>query len=305
MSVTGRLFDIQRFSVHDGPGIRTTVFLKGCPLRCVWCHNPEGTDQADQLSFLPDKCIGCGYCFSTCVNEAHVMVDDRHALDREACKVCGRCAEKCYAGALEIVGRAATVEEVLAEVLRDRPFYETSGGGMTLSGGEPLMQIEFTAALLAAAKAEGLHTAVETCGQAAWKCFEQVLDNVDLFLYDIKETDPVRHKEYTGVGCETIVANLRKLCATGAAILMRLPTVPGLNDSREHFKRVAELAASLPALQGVEIMPYHRLGVSKRHRFGLDEQHECIVDVETPAAETVAEWVATLRQFGANVVNEL
>ncbi len=305
MSVTGRLFDIQRFSVHDGPGIRTTVFLKGCPLRCVWCHNPESLDPGNQLSFLPDKCIGCGWCFEVCPNQAHSMVDGRHVLDRTRCTVCGRCAEKCYAGALEIVGRTATVEEVLAEVLRDKPFYETSGGGMTLSGGEPLMQIDFSAALLAAAKREGLHTAVETCGQAAWKCFERIISDVDLFFYDIKETDPASHTEYTGVDGKLILENLRKLHATGADILMRLPTVPGLNDSPEHFKRVADLAASLPGLVGVEIMPYHRLGLSKRQRFGLAEQHDCLIDVETPEQETVAEWVSTLRRLGANVVNEL
>lgn len=304
-SVTGRLFDIQRFSVHDGPGIRTTVFMKGCPLRCLWCHNPESLNPADELSFLPDKCIGCGWCFEACPNQAHSMVDDRHVLDRTRCKVCGKCAEKCYAGALEIVGRTATVEEVLAEVLRDKPFYETSGGGMTLSGGEPLMQIDFAAALLAAAKQEHLHTAVETCGQAAWQCFERIIGDVDLFLYDIKETDPARHKEYTGAGPERIFENLRRLHATGASILMRLPTVPGLNDRQEHFRRVAELAASLPRLLGVEIMPYHRLGLSKRQRFGLADNNERLLDVETPDPETVAEWVGTLRRLGVNVINEL
>ncbi len=305
MSVTGRLFDIQRFSVHDGPGIRTTVFLKGCPLRCLWCHNPEGIGQGDQLSFLPDKCIGCGWCFGACENDAHAMVDDKHMLDREKCQVCGKCAEKCYAAALEIVGRTATVEEVLDEVLRDKPFYETSGGGMTLSGGEPLMQVDFSAALLAAAKGEGLHTAIETCGQATWECFERIIDNVDMFMFDIKATDPVSHKQYTGVGVELILENLHKLHATGKPILLRLPTVPGLNDGREHFQRVAELAAALPGLLGVEIMPYHRLGLSKRQRFGLVENDECIVDVESPQPETVAKWVATLRSFGANVINEL
>ena len=279
--------------------------MKGCPLRCLWCHNPEGIDPADQLSFLPDKCIGCGWCFSACTNKAHAMVDDCHVLDRTRCKVCGKCAEKCYAAALEMVGRTATVEEVLAEVLRDKPFYETSGGGMTLSGGEPLMQIDFAAALLSAARQEHLHTAVETCGQATWQCFERIIDDVDLFLYDIKETDPARHKEYTGIGTERILENLRRLHATGASILMRLPTVPGLNDGQEHFRLVAELAASLPELLGVEIMPYHRLGLSKRQRFGLADNDECILDVETAAPETVAEWVDTLRRFGVNVINEL
>ncbi len=304
MSVTGRLFDIQRFSVHDGPGIRTTVFMKGCPLRCLWCHNPEGISQGDQLSFLPDKCIGCGWCFSACENDAHAMIDDRHVLDRERCKVCGKCAEKCYAAALEIVGRTATVEEVIDEVLRDKPFYETSGGGMTLSGGEPLMQADFSAALLAAAKREGLHTAIETCGQAAWECFERIINDVDLFMYDVKETDPTRHKAYTGVGTELILENLRKLHATGAAILLRLPTVPGLNDGRDHFKRVAALAASLPDLMGVEIMPYHRLGLSKTQRFGLADPLPHLLGTEAPDTAAVAGWVQTLASLGVKVINE-
>jgi len=305
MSLTGRLFDIQRFSVHDGPGIRTTVFFKGCPLRCLWCHNPEGIRMGDELSFLPDKCIGCGWCFSVCENHAHQMIDGQHVLDRDKCTICGRCAEKCHAAALEIVGRTATVEETLAEVLRDRPFYETSGGGMTLSGGEPLMQIDFAVALLQAAKGEGLHCAVETCGQVAWKCFERIVPYVDLFLFDIKETDTVRHEQYTGAGNEQILDNFRRLYDTGADILLRLPIVPGLNDRDEHFRAAAELVAQLPDLLGVEIMPYHRLGLSKRQRFGLPEDDQCLLEVDTPEPDTVAMWVRKLRGLGVNVINEL
>jgi len=305
MSLTGRLFDIQRFSIHDGPGIRTTVFFKGCPLRCVWCHNPEGIHPANHLSFLPDKCIGCGWCFSVCPNRAHAMVAGRHVLDRERCEVCGRCAEKCYAGAIEIVGRTATVEEVVGEVLRDRPFYETSGGGMTLSGGEPLMQIDFAAALLQAAKTHDLHCAVETCGQASWECFSRILEHVNLFLYDVKETDPTRHKEYTGADNELILENLRRLHDSGAAILMRLPIAPGLNDRPGHLEAAADLAASLPDLLGVEIMPYHRLGLSKRDRLGLAETNTCPFEVETPDQQTVTGWIHRLRARGATVINDI
>ena len=302
MSTTGRLFEIQRFSIHDGPGIRTTVFLKGCPLRCVWCHNPEGVSPEPLLSFLPDKCIGCRYCLSACSHQAHRAEEGGgHVLDRAACVVCGQCAKTCYSGALEVVGRDVTVEEALDEVLKDRPFYETSGGGMTLSGGEPLLQIEFTEALLARAVEEGLNTAVETCGHAAWDRFERVMGHVGLFLYDVKETDAARHLEYAGVAGDLIFENLRRLHDAGAKVLVRLPIVPGLNDRPDHFENVAALAKRLPRLLGLEIMPYHRLGTSKLARFGLTPR--MATDTEAPSRETVAGWVATLRGLGAKVVN--
>ena len=309
--VLGRIFEIQRFSIHDGPGIRTTVFLKGCPLRCLWCHNPEGMAPEKALSFVPEKCIGCGYCFRACERGAHKTAAEpgadgaasggKHTLDREVCVVCGACTEECYAKALELVGRDVTVEEALDDVLRDRPFYETSGGGMTLSGGEPLMQIEFTEALLRAAKGAGLHCVVETCGFAGRDRFERILPHVDLFLYDIKEMDPARHQELTGVPNGLILANLRSLHDAGAAVLVRLPIIPGLNDRDGHFRALAGLARSLPNLLGFEVMPYHRLGTSKLNRFGLEDK---LGEVRTPAAGDVEGWVSTLRRLGAHVINE-
>lgn len=301
-AVLGRIFDVQRFSIHDGPGIRTTVFLKGCPLRCLWCHNPEAVGRSVQLSFTAQRCILCGACADACEHHGHRFDPEQgHTLDRSDCEVCGQCVEVCYARALELVGRDATPEDVLAEVLRDRAFYETSGGGMTLSGGEPLAQIEFSNALLAAAKREHLHTAVETCGAVPWERFEVVLPFVDLWLFDVKESDAELHREFTGLSNERIVDNLTSLHEAGATILVRLPLIPGLNARDEHFRGVAEVVSRLPRLLGVEVMPYHRLGVAKRDRLGLPEDG---FEATAPDKAEVAEWVAALRGLGLTVVNE-
>ncbi len=300
--VKGDIFDIQRFSIHDGPGIRTTVFMKGCPLRCVWCHNPEGIGAEPVLSFLPRKCIGCGYCLRVCRRGAHKIVDGVHELDRDACEACGRCTEECYAGALELVGREVTVGEALDEVLRDRPFYETSGGGLTLSGGEPTQQIEFADAILTAAKAEGLHCCVETCGSCDFGRLERIRPNVDLFLYDFKETDDRLHRECTGVPNGLIIENLRRLHDAGAAVLLRCPIVPGVNDRDDHFEGIAALALDLPRLRGVELMPYNPLGESKVDRMGFDPASR--PKSETPDDRSVSNWAARLRKLGLTVINQ-
>jgi glycyl-radical enzyme activating protein len=297
--VTGRITGIQRFCIHDGPGIRTTVFLKGCPLRCVWCHNPETQQAGPQLGFTASSCIGCGSCLPACPRGAQRLVDGIRSLDRPSCTACGGCAAACPTGALELVGRQATVADVIAEVERDRPFYLQSGGGMTLSGGEPLAQPDFATALLEAARAAGLHTCVETCSQVDPAVLDRVLPLVDLFLCDLKETDPVRHRTWTGVGNERILANLRRLHAARAHMRLRCPLIPGLNDREDHFAGIAALARSMPGIEGIEVMPFHRLGEGKRTRFGLDDGPLCGRQAADPA--TVRDWQCRLAGLGATL----
>lgn len=293
--VKGRIFDIQFFCVHDGPGIRTTVFFKGCPLRCMWCHNPEGISREIHLSYSETKCIGCGACAAVC--RVHEFSGGRHIIHRSNCTLNGRCVAVCPTGALSLVGRDVTAGEVIAEVLRDKMYYGPSGGGMTLSGGEPAVQPEFMLALAMLAKAEGLNVAIETSGYAPFRVYEPVLPYVDTFLYDIKETDPELHMRYTGVSPRLPLENLRKLYDAGASILLRCPIIPGLNDRDDHFRTIASLTKEMPDLLGAELLPYHKLAASKSGRMGLAAQDE----FEQPSPEDKDEWNRKLRSFGAKV----
>lgn len=288
---TGTIFNIQKFSIHDGPGIRTTVFLKGCPLSCLWCHNPESNKTVSEIFFSSQKCIGCSACVSVCANGCHRIDAQTHAYNRETCVHCGACAEACVTGALEKVGYSTCVEDVMTEVLKDVIFYQNSGGGMTLSGGEPMAQFRFTKALLEKAKEHGLHTCMETCGYAPWEHYEQLAGLVDIFLFDYKLTDPEDHKKYTGVSNERILDNLRKLDAIGASVILRCPIIPTINDTPAHFAGIAATANSLSHVMEVHIEPYHPLGNSKLDMLGKTYP---LTHITSPEKETVDGWVQTI-----------
>jgi pyruvate formate lyase activating enzyme len=262
----GVVFDVMRYGVHDGPGIRTTVFLKGCPLRCAWCHNPEGQSPEPELSYRAGRCVGCHACVEVCPGKP--AAHDGLAPLRERCQRCGACVEACYAEARQWVGREVTVDEILNEVRRDAPFYGQSGGGLTLSGGEPLSQPAFAEALLRGAREAGLHTAVETCGHAGWDAVERVARWTDLFLYDVKLLDDEAHRRFTGAGNAVILSNLVRLSAAGHAIVARLPLVPGVNDGEANLRATAAFLREHTTVRELHLLPFHRLGQDKAARLG-------------------------------------
>jgi len=243
--MNGTIFNIQRFSIHDGPGIRTTVFLKGCSLHCFWCHNPEGIRRQRELEVYPDLCIGCGECLEVCPVQAHSLIDGRKCYERSLCTSCGACAENCFSNALVMVGERMTVEQVVDQVLKDKPFYEKSGGGLTLSGGEPLVQPEFSKAILQACRSERIHTAVETSGNSRWETLASLIPYMDLIMMDLKHMDSQIHRRVTGVGNELILANARRLAETDMPIIFRLPVIPTVNDSPEQVERIARFVRQL------------------------------------------------------------
>ena len=262
--------NLQRFSVDDGPGIRTTVFFKGCNLRCLWCHNPECIPAAPVLQFLAASCTGCGRCGAACPNGVHTITPEgEHLICREKCTGCGKCAYGCLASALTVIGTAYAPEELTALVLRDRRYFETSGGGVTLSGGDPLLFPDYVVRVLKKLGEEGVHRAVDTAGCVPWANFEQVLPHADLFLYDVKAHDSALHKKLTGVDNAPILDNLRRLSAAGATIFVRVPVIPGCNDDLAELSAIADELASLPAPPELtQLLPYHSYGAGKYATLG-------------------------------------
>lgn len=264
----GKVFDIQRMSVHDGPGIRTTVFLKGCPLRCLWCHNPESQSFDVSIGFNAENCVGCGKCAKVC--EKHICANGIHAFDRENCVGCGKCVEICPNDAMISSGYETTVEDVMREVLKDKTFYKNSGGGVTFSGGEPLAQPAFLLDLLQAAKGAMLHTAVDTSGFGSDDTIRKIAPFTDLFLFDWKESDEEKHLAFTGVSNRKILENLQLLDSLSARVILRCPIVPSLNDTQEHLQGIADLAAQYSCIEKVNIMAYHTLGDGKYTAFDME-----------------------------------
>lgn len=247
--------------MHDGPGVRTTVFLKGCPLRCAWCHNPETQKFKSELLFYPNKCIGCGACAASCLHAVHSL-NEQHLIDREKCVLCGKCVENCPTGALEICGKELSIEAILSVVKKDQAFYEKNGG-VTLSGGEPFAQGEAVTELLKACKKSGFSTAVETCGYADSEIIRTATPYIDLFLWDIKDTNSARHKRYTGVDNDNIFKNLSLVNQTNAKIRLRCILTNGINTDEHHYTAISELASKINNLDGVELIPYHAYGGTK------------------------------------------
>jgi len=311
MTKQGVVFNIQRFSIHDGPGIRTTVFLKGCSMGCFWCHNPEGRRASPELQYDPNRCIVCAECVKVCPNNAHEISDGKHIFYRERCETAAECVDVCWSNALELVGETMTVEQIIQEVLRDRPFYESSNGGVTLSGGEPALKQEFSYEILKQCKAEALHTAIETCGNYQWENLAVLLPVTDLVMMDLKLFDVEKHRDVTGVSNERIFNNARRLAATDKPLIFRTPIVPTVNDGREEFNKILSLIRNLIDIRQAdtngestalniqyELLPFHKLAADKYRRLDMEYR---VSDIEPPSKDKMLELADLAKDQGIAV----
>jgi pyruvate formate lyase activating enzyme len=294
----GWIFNIQKYSVHDGPGIRTTVFFKGCPLACAWCHNPEGISPQPEIIVQESRCLVCGECRKACPLVSPNASTAGLPARNDACTFCGACIDACPTEARQMVGQQTAVVDILDVILQDRIFYEESGGGVTFSGGEPLLQPEFLEALLRACRARDIHTAVDTSGLAATDHLRRIAPLTDLFLFDLKLLDDVLHRKYCGVSNCFILENLKLLANTHANLWLRMPLIPGINDSDDNLEALARFAADLPGIRQVSLLPYHKIGIRKFQQVG---QSYALDHVEEPSAEQMERARAKLRALGLTV----
>lgn len=292
------IFDIKHYALHDGPNIRTTVFLKGCPLNCFWCHNPEGISPEMQVVFVPAKCIGCRECLQICPESALRLTGTGIVRTTQSCTCCLSCVEICPSLAQEAVGWHADVDLIMAEIRKDQPFYDTSGGGVTFSGGEPLQQADFLLSVLQECGTLGIHRAVDTTGYAPTAIAQKIAHHTDLFLYDLKHLNSIRHKDYTGVGNELILHNLRMLAEMNAAIRIRIPLLAGINDDMENIRATGAFAAELGSIEGIDILPYHHSATAKYTKL---DKHYHGSRKHVPSQEKILQVRKMLESFGHEV----
>jgi pyruvate formate lyase activating enzyme len=298
---TGTIFDIKKYSINDGPGIRTTIFFSGCPLSCLWCHNPESQSLTPQLLYRAGRCLLCGDCIKACPESAISWGQSSASIftDRQTCTLCQTCVTTCYSAAREFSGREMTVQQVMADIQREIPFYDESHGGATFSGGEPLMQPEFLSALLKACRTQEIHTAVDTSGFANWKVFEHIQEDVDLFLYDLKHMDSIRHRDITGVPNGVILENLRRLSHVGATCVVRIPLIPEINDDEKNLVASGRFLAGLAHIQSVELIAYHDIAQAK---YGALGREYALTGTEPPTEAVMHKAAEVLQGYGLNVV---
>jgi pyruvate formate lyase activating enzyme len=296
---TGMIFDIKRYAIHDGPGIRTTVFFKGCLLNCPWCHNPEGKAREQEFMWWKEKCIGCRDCQNACTKGAISFSDDSFLLEETKCDLCGACADACHLQALKLAGEKMTVARVRKEIEKDVSFYDESGGGVTLSGGEPLMQPDFCRHVLKVCQELDIHTVVDTCGHVDSDVLLDISKHVDLFLYDLKVIDDKKHTTFTGVSNRLIMENLKRLSQSGRRIIVRFPLVPGVNDDEKDVSELGEFVSSLKGIEELNILPYHKAGVEKSRR--LTKPADSSFTSPSPSVERLGEIQRKLKESGLRI----
>lgn len=295
----GIVFDIQKFCVNDGPGIRSVVFLKGCPLKCLWCHNPESNQNKRQMYCDMNKCVSCGRCQQVCKQNVHCIEDGKHTIDHKKCILCEECVKNCPTQAIGIYGKEMPVDEIIDVVIKDKEYYENSGGGVTISGGEPMMQSEFSLKLAKRLKEEGIHVCMETSGFAKSEDFMKIDPYIDMFLFDYKATGEQLHKKLTGVSRSVIIDNLGQLIKRKKNVRLRCPIIPGYNLSKEHLRAIAHF--SKLGVSSVDIIPYHNMGIAKAKNIGSDMYLE---NVKVPTPEEVQEWIDYIEANGGKNIKK-